>query len=71
VPRGREAEGGRSADEAFAEEGCAFVSNTGTTGAAFVDVGFTRRALDGLFRLEEYRPRGHGSTDLYFLRRLG
>jgi ABC-type polysaccharide/polyol phosphate transport system ATPase subunit/SAM-dependent methyltransferase len=70
VPEGRAGDGGVALEVSFERNGCAYLPS-GAGGAAFVSEEFTRHAIDGIFALEEYRPEGHGSSDLYRLRRLG
>jgi hypothetical protein len=52
-------------------EGWAYVEHEGARPAAFVTQEHTRRLIEGVFSLEEYRPRGHGLTDTYLLVRPG
>lgn len=59
------------ADE-FAKEGFVYLRNEGHyKDGAVVSEAFTRRALDGLFTVEQFAERGYGTMDAYFVRRIG
>jgi ABC-type polysaccharide/polyol phosphate transport system ATPase subunit/SAM-dependent methyltransferase len=61
---------GETPVQSLQARGWAYLENPGGRPAAFVTEGFTRGCADGLFEVEVYRPRGHGLTDTYLLRRL-
>jgi len=61
---------GHSLGQEFETQGWAF-ADTKPVGAAFVSETFTRAAAPENLEVVEYRPEGHGSADLYVLRRSG
>lgn len=61
-----------AAKEEFRATGKTLVRNEGhCKDAAIVSEAFTRRMLEGLFRVEEYRERGYQNMDPVLARRIG
>jgi ABC-type polysaccharide/polyol phosphate transport system ATPase subunit/SAM-dependent methyltransferase len=70
APDGADATG-ETPVQSLQARGWAYIENPGSRAAAFVTERFTRACAEGLFEVAEYRPRGHGLTDTYLLRRVG